>query len=141
LSINVSELIWTILCFFVLLFVLKKLLFDPIIRVMDARNADVEDGLEAGRQAKQARDENDAALQQARRETAQQAGAIVQKAKSADEKARQEAISAARQASAQSMKDTREQLREEEAAVSADLEGELSDMVELLAGALLKESR
>ncbi len=140
-SINVSELIWTILCFFVLLFVLKKLLFDPIIRVMDARNADVEDGLEAGRQAKQARDENDAALQQARRETAQQAGAIVQKAKSADEKARQEAISAARQASAQSMKDTREQLREEEAAVSADLEGELSDMVELLAGALLKESR
>ena len=140
-SINISELIWTVICFLVLLFVLKKLLFDPIIRVMDARNADVEDGLEAGRQAKQARDENDSALQQARRETAQQAGAIVQQAKTADEKARAEAITAAKQASAQSMKDVREQLKAEETAVSADLEGELPDMVELLAGALLKESR
>ena len=140
-SINISELIWTVICFLVLLFVLKKLLFDPIIRVMDARNADVEDGLEAGRQAKQARDENDAALQQARRETAQQAGAIVQQAKTADEKARAEAITAAKQASAQSMKDVREQLKAEETAVSADLEGELPDMVELLAGSLLKESR
>ena len=140
-SINISELIWTVICFLVLLFVLKKLLFDPIIRVMDARNADVEDGLEAGRQAKQARDENDSALQQARRETAQQAGAIVQQAKTADEKARAEAITAAKQASAQSMKDVREQLKAEETAVSADLEGELPDMVELLAGSLLKESR
>ena len=58
-SINVSELIWTILCFFVLLFVLKKLLLDPILKVMDARKATVEEGLEAGRQAKIARDEND----------------------------------------------------------------------------------
>ena len=48
-SINISELIWTVICFLVLLFVLKKLLYDPIIRVMDARNAEVEGGLEAGR--------------------------------------------------------------------------------------------
>ena len=140
-SINVSELIWTILCFFVLLFVLKKLLLDPILKVMDARKATVEEGLEAGRQAKIARDENDEALQQAKKDAAQQASALVQEAKSADEKARQAAITEAKQHAAQSMKDTREQLKAEEQAVSAELEQELPALVETLAAALLKEAR
>ena len=140
-SINVSELIWTILCFFVLLFVLKKLLLDPILKVMDARRANVDEGLAAGREARRAKDENEAALQQAKRETAQQAGAILQEAKSADEKARAEAITAAKQASAQSMKDVRAALAAEEAAESARLEEELPQLVDVLTGALLKESR
>lgn len=136
-SINISELIWTVICFLVLLFVLKKLLYDPIIRVMDARNAEVEGGLEAGRRAKQARDENDEALLQARKDTAQQASAIVQEAKAADDRARAEAIHAAKQANAQSMKDTRDALREEEAAVTAQLDAEIPELTELLAGSLL----
>ena len=140
-SINVSELIWTILCFFVLLFVLKKLLLDPILKVMDARKATVEEGLEAGRQAKIARDENDEALQQAKKDAAQQANVLVQEAKSADEKARQAAVAEAKQSAAQSMKDRREQLKAEEQAVSAELEQELPALVETLASALLKEAR
>ena len=140
-SINVSELIWTILCFFVLLFVLKKLLLDPILKVMDARKATVGEGLEAGRQAKIARDENDEALQQAKKDAAQQASAIVQEAKNADEKARQDAVAEAKQSAAQSMKDRREQLKAEEQAVSAELEQELPALVETLASALLKEAR
>ena len=140
-SINVSELIWTILCFFVLLFVLKKLLLDPILKVMDARKATVEEGLEAGRQAKIARDENDEALQQAKKDAAQQASALVQEAKNADEKARQDAVAEAKQSAAQSMKDRREQLKAEEQAVSAELEQELPVLVETLASALLKEAR
>ena len=140
-SINVSELIWTILCFFVLLFVLKKLLLDPILKVMDARKATVEEGLEAGRQAKIARDENDEALQQAKKDAAQQASALVQDAKNADEKARQDAVAEAKQSAAQSMKDRREQLKAEEQAVSAELEQELPALVETLASALLKEAR
>ena len=38
-SINISELIWTVICFFVLLVVLKKLLFDPLVSFMAARDA------------------------------------------------------------------------------------------------------
>ena len=140
-SINVSELIWTILCFFVLLFVLKKLLIDPLLKVMDARNANVAEGLEAGRQAQLAREENDEALQQAKKDAAQQANVLVQEAKSADEKARQAAVAEAKQSAAQSMKDTREQLHAEEQAVSAEVEQELPALVETLAAALLKETR
>ena len=140
-SINVSELIWTILCFFVLLFVLKKLLLDPILKVMDARNANVAEGLEAGRQAQLAREENDEALLQAKKDAAQQANALVQEAKSADEKARQAAVTEAKQSAAQSMKDKREQLKAEEQAVSEALSQELPALVETLAAALLKEAR
>ena len=140
-SINVSELIWTILCFFVLLFVLKKLLIDPLLKVMDARNANVAEGLEAGRQAQLAREENDEALQQAKKDAAQQANVLVQEAKSADEKARQAAVAEAKQSAAQSMKDTREQLKAEEQAVSEELSQELPALVETLAAALLKEAR
>ena len=140
-SINVSELIWTILCFFVLLFVLKKLLIDPLLKVMDARNANVAEGLEAGRQAQLAREENDEALQQAKKDAAQQANVLVQEAKSADEKARQAAVTEAKQSAAQSMKDKREQLKAEEQAVSEALSQELPALVETLAAALLKEAR
>ena len=50
-SINISELIWTVICFFVLLVVLKKLLFDPLVSFMAARDARIQDGLSAGRTA------------------------------------------------------------------------------------------
>ena len=140
-SINVSESIWAVICFFVLLFVLKKLLFDPIIRVMDARKAHVEDGLEAGRQAKKARDDNDAALLQARRDTVQQAGSILQQARTEDEKARQAVLAAARKENAQSLRDVRAELRAEEEAVTAQLEQEMPELVDALAAALLKEAR
>ena len=42
-SINISELIWTVICFFVLLVVLKKLLFDPLVSFMAARDARIQD--------------------------------------------------------------------------------------------------
>lgn len=140
-SIHVTELIWAAICFLVLLVVLKKLLFDPIIRVMDERRANVADGLEAGRKAKQARDDNDAAILQQQKETAQQASQLLEQTKADNEKARQQAVAAAKQASAQSMKDMRAELREEEAAVSARMDAELPEMVELLTDALLKEAR
>ena len=52
-SINISELIWTVICFFVLLVVLKKLLFDPLVSFMAARDARIQDGISAGRTAQQ----------------------------------------------------------------------------------------
>ena len=61
-SINVSEVIWTIICFFALLFVLKKFLFDPLIKFMDQRQAGIDAGLEKGREAQRKKEENAAAL-------------------------------------------------------------------------------
>ena len=97
----------------------------------------MEEGLEAGRQARQAREENDAALLQARKNKAAEANGILQEARAADEQARTEALTAAHQQTAQSMKDVREQLKAEEAAATADLEAQLPELVDVLTGALL----
>ena len=56
-SINFSEVIWTVICFFALLFVLKKLLFDPLIRHMDARQSKIDAGLREARRAEDARED------------------------------------------------------------------------------------
>ena len=56
-SINFSEVIWTVICFFALLFVLKKLLFDPLIRHMDARQSKIDAGLQEARRAEDARED------------------------------------------------------------------------------------
>ena len=62
-SINVSELIWTVICFLVLLLVLKKLLYDPIIRFTDARNGRVKESMDAGKAAHDALEENEREIQ------------------------------------------------------------------------------
>ena len=69
-SINISELIWTVICFFVLLVVLKKLLFDPLVSFMAARDARIQDGISAGRTAQQQLDAAAQARSDARRQIA-----------------------------------------------------------------------
>ena len=79
-SINISELIWTVICFFVLLVVLKKLLFDPLVSFMAARDARIQDGLNAGRTAQQQLDAAARARSEAQREQAAAADALLAEA-------------------------------------------------------------
>ena len=72
-SINVSEVIWTIVCFFALLFVLKKFLFDPLVRFMDARQAGIDEGLEKGAEAQRKKEENAAAMRESWKERSAEA--------------------------------------------------------------------
>lgn len=139
-SINPSELIWTVLCFFVLLFVLKKLLFDPLTRFMDARRARVDEALETERQAQQARAENDEALLARRKETTAEAAGIVAQAHAADEQAHAAALDAAHQETTQSLHAARERLRSEETETGAALEAQMPEFVELLTDTLLGET-
>ena len=96
LSINISELIWTIVNFFLLLFLLKRLLYQPICEHMDARQARIDAGLEQERQAKaalqaidesmteqqlSARDEGRALLQRTEEEAERESAAAIQTAK------------------------------------------------------------
>ena len=64
LSINVSELIWTIVNFFLLYFLLKRFLYDPITRFMDARRERLDEALEKEREAQARVAENDEQIEQ-----------------------------------------------------------------------------
>lgn len=135
-SINISELIWTVICFFVLLVVLKKLLFDPLVSFMAARDARIQDGISAGRTAQQL----DAAAQarsDAQRRQSAAADALLAEAKSASERKRAQTLQAAHQEAAQATRDVRARVRSEETAAAAAVDAKLPELVTALTGGLL----
>lgn len=136
-SINISELIWTVICFFVLLVVLKKLLFDPLVSFMAARDARIQDGLNAGRTAQQQLDAAARARSEALRKQAAAADALLAEAKSAAERARAQALQSAHQEAAQAARAMRARVRDEETAAAAAVDAKLPELVTALTGGLL----
>jgi len=137
LSINISELIWTVICFFVLLVVLKKLLFDPLVSFMAARDARIQDGLSAGRTAQQQLDAAARARSEAQRKQAAAADALLAEAKSAAERTRAQALQSAHQEAAQAARAMRARVRDEETAAAAAVDAKLPELVTALTGGLL----
>ena len=136
-SINISELIWTVICFFVLLVVLKKLLFTPLVSFMAARDARIQDGLSAGRTAQQQLDAAARARSEAQRKQAAAADALLAEAKSAAERARAQALQSAHQEAAQATRAMRARVRDEETAAAAAVDAKLPELVTALTGGLL----
>lgn len=136
-SINISELIWTVICFFVLLVVLKKLLFDPLVSFMAARDARIQDGLNAGRTGQQQLDAAARARSEAQRKQAAAADALLAEAKSAAERARAQALQSAHQEAAQATRAMRARVRDEETAAAAAVDAKLPELVTALTGGLL----
>ena len=136
-SINISELIWTVICFFVLLVVLKKLLFDPLVSFMAARDARIQEGLSAGRTAQQQLDAAARARSEAQRKQAAAADALLAEAKSAAERARAQALQSAHQEAAQATRAMRARVRDEETAAAAAVDAKLPELVTALTGGLL----
>lgn len=136
-SINISELIWTVICFFVLLVVLKKLLFDPLVSFMAARDARIQDGLSAGRTAQQQLDAAARARSEAQRKQTAAADALLAEAKSAAERARAQALQSAHQEAAQAARAMRARVRDEETAAAAAVDAKLPELVTALTGGLL----
>ena len=135
-SINISELIWTVICFFVLLVVLKKLLFDPLVSFMAARDARIQDGLSAGRTAQQQLDAAARDRSEAQRKQAAAADALLAEAKSAAERTRAQALQSAHQEAAQATRAMRARVRDEETAAAA-ADAKLPELVTALTGGLL----
>lgn len=90
LSINISELIWTIISFFLLYFLLKRFLYTPLIRFMDERKARINVGPDAMKAAEeQLRAENEK-LEELRLASVSAAQDILDTARAEDDKLREE---------------------------------------------------
>ncbi len=134
LSINPSELIWTVLCFFALLFVLNRLLFRPLVRFMDERKAKIDAGLDEERAAQAALDEEARSLEQEKQKQLQAAGEELRAEKNRSEDRRAEAVREAKERAAAAD----EQGKNEVEAFRADTERELMFRRDELAGALAR---
>ena len=130
LQISVPEFIWTIISFFLFMFLLNKFLFKPVMTLMDERKARIDAGLEEGKKARAALEENEARLAQ---ELAEKSG----EARSEAEKAKSETLDAAHAEAEKLHKNVRERVKAEEADAVKELDGNMPELVALLSGRLL----
>lgn len=136
-SINVSEVIWTIVCFFALLFVLKKFLFDPLIRFMEQRQAAIDQGLERGRDAQRKKDENDATLREKWRERSVEAKQLLAEGKTADDRERAWVLESTQKETNKALQEANQRIEQERRQVCADAQEQLPQLVSILAQQLL----
>ena len=136
-SINVSEVIWTIVCFFALLFVLKKFLFDPLIRFMEQRQAAIDQGLERGRDAQRKKDENDAALREKWRERSVEVKQLLAEGKAADDRERAWVLESTQKETNKALQEANQRIEQERRQVCADAQEQLTQLVSILAQQLL----
>jgi len=137
LSINVSEVIWTIVCFFALLFVLKKFLFDPLLRFMEQRQAAIDQGLERVRDAQRKKDENDAALREKWRERSVEVKQLLAEGKTADDRERAWVLESTQKETNKALQEANQRIEQERRQVCADAQEQLPQLVSILAQQLL----
>ena len=137
LQISVPEFIWTIISFFLFMFLLNKFLFKPVITLMDERKARIDAGLEEGKKARAALEENEAQLAQELAEKGSEARSVISEARSKAEKAKNEALDAAHAEAEKLHKNVRERVKAEEADAVKELDGNMPELVALLSGRLL----
>lgn len=139
LSINISETIWTVINFFLLLFVLKKFLFDPILGVMDARQAKIDAGAEAQREAEAALAENARELDEQKAEARRQAAALVKESEEADARRTADAYLKAREEAGTLREQGEKRLQDRRAEEESALRAGTPELAALLAAHLLGE--
>lgn len=127
-TIEPSLIVWTVLCFFALMLILKKLLFQPMLTFMDTRNAKIE----AARKAKEdARTEYEAEVRRLADERAAQEAQLRQSDAEALEQAQEELrreTTQKRAEAAQRLAENRAALAEESERITRELEPQLSDL-------------
>ena len=137
LSINISELVLTAISFFLLFFLLKNFLYDPLIRFMDERNARIEEGLDAEKQALAAVQANEMLLEAKRKESMDRAKHIAELAQSADEQRREAVLQQAWQSAEESRRRAREEACRLQESESGKLKADENALAALLADRLL----
>ena len=132
LSINLSELVLTIISFFLLLFLLNKFLYTPVLKFMRERQARIDAGLEKERAANAEAAENEKRIEDAKTQRREEAKAILAKQRTDDGRAHEEC---AKQLLKDSAKE-RQEARVRVEAMAKDAKAKLDTEKDELANAL-----
>ena len=139
LSINFSELIWTIINFFLLLFVLKRFLIGPMVRHLDARQAKIDQAAEARREADEAIRQADEQAEAQRQSARQEAGELLAQAGKDAEARSRESLEQARTDSEALLQQEEDQARLQARQDRKELAAGKQKLADALAGSLLKK--
>ena len=140
LTINVSEVILTVINFFLLYYLLKRFLYTPLIRFMDERQSRIDAGAAVKKKALDAAHESEAHMDEELRKSREEAVHIIADEKLSEDSVHTEHVRQLRESRRRAMQESRERietLRHEE---SAELDERREALAGLLASRLLSEA-
>ncbi len=137
LSINFSELFWGIFNFFLLLFLLNRFLYKPLIKFMDDRKARIDAGLDEEKKALEEEQANNDGIEAALDEKRVEAKSIIEKAGAEDKVSHSQAISEARSDAEKTVLDAHENAAKVEKQLEERVKQQSQELARLLADKLL----
>ncbi|MGI6554935.1 MAG: F0F1 ATP synthase subunit B [Bacillota bacterium] len=139
-SIDLNTLIWAIINFFVLLAILYKFLYKPVLNVLDSRKEEIANNLSHAEASRKEAEEMFSDYKKQLEKATLEAAEIINKANKTAEEAKDEIIAQARQeAAAISEKAQKEIIREKEKAMQ-EVRDEIAGLAVLAAGKVLEKS-
>ncbi|MBR4474013.1 MAG: hypothetical protein IKS55_10295 [Oscillospiraceae bacterium] len=136
-SINISDLIWTIINFLLLCFLLNHFLYKPVLRFMDDRQARMDAKLSEEKDAREQAAENDRRLEAEKAKSCEEAKRILSQTDAEIEERHNAALLQARADAAKDRKDAEADLEVRREKTAEKLSEAAPELAGLLAGHLL----
>jgi len=137
---NVGLMIWTLIAFFIALFLLQKLAFPRIGEALDKRRKAIEDSIDA---AERTRIEADTLLEEYRarlREAREQAEDIIARARKAGDRVQEDAVAQARESREELMERTRRDIEAETRRALDQIRKDVADLTVIATEKLARKS-
>ena len=128
LDINPGLILWTILTFIILLFILSKVGWKPLVNALQAREQSIRDALQKAEEAKRESErllaENTAAMARANEETSR----ILKEGRELAEQMKSEIVAKAREGAKTLMEQAKEDIQREKETALLQLKNEVADL-------------
>lgn len=140
LGINPFYLAFQIVNFLLLVFLLHRLLYRPVLNMLDQRKERIREGQEAAQQARTEAEQLRAEYERQLEESRAHARKIIEDATAAAERLREESVANAQQEAQRILEKGQEELRAEVAHARRELRQEVATLSVAVAGKLIQES-
>jgi len=140
LDVNPGLIIWTIVTFLILLFILKKVAWKPILSALDQREKDIKDSLEKAEKAKEDAqrilDENQANLAKAEEESKK----IIEQSRSYAENLKEQMLKESKEQSKKIIEDAAEEIDRKKDSAFEELKNEVAKIAVTAAEKIMKQN-
>ena len=138
-TIQLSISVWTVICFVLLMIILDKLLFKPVLKVMDERKERIKRAADKKAEYEEKQNEYDALILEKKKQAQQEQSLEIKKQIESIRAESKEAVEAANQRRIRTVDDFRLKTDEEQGLILKDLSAHAAEIAEYFADSLVKE--
>ena len=138
-TIQLSISVWTVICFVLLMIILDKLLFKPVLKVMDERKERIKRAADTKAEYEEKQKAYDALILEKKKQAQQEQSLEIKKQIESIRAESKEVVEAANQRRIRTVDDFRLKTDEEQGLILKDLSAHAAEIAEYFADSLVKE--